>query len=141
MTAFDIRERVGEILAAAAAVGDVFGVKQARVLNTMVSGPSGARSGIQTSPLPSAISMDPRGAPVAGSTGANQPGEATSGACDASLAITTVMPWLVVANSFSENAYGRRTQPCDAGYPGMRPACSATPSQVSRCMNGIGALS
>ena len=43
-------------------------------------------------------------------------------------------------NRWRAKASGSRTQPCEAGRPGISPACSAIPSQVSRCMNGIGAL-
>ena len=52
-------------------------------------------------------------------------------------AITTRMPTSVSSNSRSAKAIGRRTQPCEAGWPGSTPACRAMPVQVMRCMNGM----
>ena len=53
--------------------------------------------------------------------------------------MVTVVPTRVAPNNNLANALGRRTQPCDAGWPGIVPAWSARPSQVSRCMKGMGA--
>ena len=46
---------------------------------------------------------------------------------------------LVQLYILTAKAGGMRMQPCEAGYPGSTPACMATPDQVIRCMNGIGA--
>ena len=49
----------------------------------------------------------------------------------------TRKPMSVRPNSCWANACGRRTQPCEAGWPGSTPACSAMPVQVMRCMKGM----
>ena len=49
----------------------------------------------------------------------------------------TRMPTSVRSNSRWAKSMGRRTQPCEAGWPGSTPACMAMPVQVMRCMNGM----
>ena len=53
----------------------------------------------------------------------------------------TRMPIAVSSNSRSAKPCGMRMQPCEAGWPGRAPACSAIPDQVMRCMNGMEASS
>src|SRR5436190_23364318 len=54
-------------------------------------------------------------------------------------AMITRVPRLVRCHSRVANSFFRRIQPCEAGYPGRTPACSATPDQVTRCIYGIAA--
>jgi hypothetical protein len=58
----------------------------------------------------------------------------SSCASTSSGATTTRAPILVMPHSSAAKAGVSRMQPCEAGYPGTTPACSATPDQVMRCM-------
>ena len=49
-------------------------------------------------------------------------------------AMITRAPRFVRCQSRAANPFVRRMQPCDAGYPGNTPGCSAMPDQVMRCM-------
>src|SRR5262245_60128650 len=100
-------------------------------LTTTVTGPAGDLSGSQRKLSPDGSRGSAAGAPFT-PIGARTPGCETSLGAVASLAITTVIPTVVTPKRSSANADGRCTQPCDSGYPGIPPAWSATPSQVSR---------
>ena len=82
------------------------------VPSNTVSGPCGDRSGNHsTASEPATLA---RAIPVAGSTGVKKPGVTTVGG-NAPDATTTTVPAEVTSKSFSANARGKRTQPCDAG--------------------------
>ena len=49
-------------------------------------------------------------------------------------------PRSVIENSDLAKPFGSRTQPCEAGWFGTLPSCSAMPDHVSRCMKGMGAF-
>src|SRR6476660_7845605 len=51
-----------------------------------------------------------------------------------SCAIITRVPRFVRCQSRMAKSFVTRMQPCDAGWPGKLPACSAIPDQVRRCM-------
>ena len=49
-------------------------------------------------------------------------------------AMITRVPRLVRCHSRTAKSLFRRIQPCEAGYPGTTPACSAIPDHVMRCI-------
>ena len=79
--------------------------------------------------------------PAAPGRGLKSAGCAMSTGVMSSRTTTTRMPILVRSNSCSAKPCGMRMQPCDAGWPGSTPACSAIPDQVMRCMKGMEASS
>ena len=74
-----------------------------------------------------------------GLIGVNRRGCENSVGASVFCAIRTRTPTLVVLKRLTANDPGIRMHPCDAGWPGNTPSCIATPDQVMRCMNGIGA--
>src|SRR5262249_53515569 len=58
----------------------------------------------------------------------------TSTGWTSSRATITRVPRFVRCQSRTAKSFVRRMHPCDAGYPGRTPACSAIPDQVMRCM-------
>ena len=61
-------------------------------------------------------------------------GLAISTGWTSSCAMITRVPRFVRCQSRMAKSFVKRMQPCDAGYPGKTPACSAIPDQVMRCM-------
>ena len=49
-------------------------------------------------------------------------------------AMITRVPRFVRRQSQIAKSFAKRMQPCEAGWPGKTPACSAIPDQVIRCM-------
>ena len=109
-------------------------------LITSDTGPDGDLSGSQRQSVVASSRACTSSVPVIGSTGASAAGWSTSAGAVLLFTTTTVMPMCVTPNRSAANCDGRCTQPCDSGYPGSPPACSATPSQVRRSWYGIAAL-
>ena len=71
--------------------------------------------------------------------GANGLGMSISTGATSSRVTITRTPILVTFQSNWANLLVSRMQPCEAGWPGRGPSCSAAPDQVMRCMYGIAA--